>query len=65
MANCIINGCENTISPRSHLKICALCRAGIGRWMKRRPKDIMERRRKLTMYNDRMANITTEKERRR
>ena len=58
MANiCIIDSCGNELSPRSTLDICALCRCTVYRWKKRRPAEVLERRRKLTMYQSRMDNV--------
>ena len=57
MKKCIIENCENTISERSVLDVCALCRNGMYRWKKRRPAEVLERRRKLTMYGSRMDNL--------
>ena len=60
---CIIAGCENDINPRSKLSICELCRSGMGRWRKRRPAEVMERRRKLTVYGNRIEAMLIEKRR--
>jgi hypothetical protein len=54
---CIITSCANEISPRSTLDICPLCRQTLYRWRQRRPAEILERRRKLTMYQSRMDNV--------
>jgi hypothetical protein len=58
---CVIEKCDNVLSPRSELKICALCRATINRWAARRPGEVLERQRKLTMYGDRLNNLNYRK----
>lgn len=57
---CIIEGCENVITDRAKYKTCSLCRASMYRWMKRSPSHVLERRRKLNMYDARMRMITGE-----
>jgi hypothetical protein len=54
---CIIDSCENPLSPRSKLTICETCRSGMGTWLKRRPAEVIERRRKLHMYDSRMDQL--------
>lgn len=55
--SCSIAGCDNPISPRSHFTACPLCRASMGTWLKRRAAEIVERRRKLQMYDSRMSEL--------
>jgi len=54
---CIIENCDNSISERSQLTICPLCRCTLYRWSSRRPAEVLERRRRLTMYSSRMDNL--------
>jgi hypothetical protein len=60
---CNITGCDNDIKPGSKLKTCENCRSGIGRWNRRRPVEVLEWRRKLTMYNARLTVVIKEKDR--
>ena len=60
---CAIDRCENDISDRSKLDICPTCRSGLYYWRKRRPAEILERRRKLTMYDARLATMVDERDR--
>jgi hypothetical protein len=55
--NCAIEGCVNEISKRSKLTICQLCRSGLYYWLKKRPAQMLERRRKLTMYGARLDTL--------
>lgn len=57
---CIVEGCDGEISDRSSSKVCATCRAGVYRWMKRKPSEIMNRRRNLTKYSTRLGMVTGE-----
>ena len=57
MTVCIIENCSNEISERSALLVCPLCRCTLYRWRKRRPAEVLERRRRLTMYASRMDNV--------
>jgi hypothetical protein len=54
---CLITNCKAPLSPRSALPICPLCRQTIYRWRARRPAEVLERRRRLTMYSSRMENL--------
>lgn len=54
---CIITNCENEISARSELSICALCRSTLYRWSYRRPAEVVHRRERLAMYADRMTHV--------
>ena len=55
--SCIIVNCDNAIKERSELSICELCRQTLYRWSYRKPAEVLERRRKLTMYGDRMIHV--------
>lgn len=54
---CIIINCNTKLSPRSSLSVCPLCRQTLYRWRARRPAEVLERRRRLTMYSSRMDNL--------
>lgn len=61
MAKCIIEECRNTISPRSQMDICPLCRQTLYRWRKRKPDDILKYQRNLRMRQDRMGHVAVKK----
>ena len=48
---------ENPLSPRSRLPTCPNCRASINRWAKRKLSAVIERRRKLHIYDTRMSTL--------
>jgi hypothetical protein len=50
--------CGNSLSDRSALHHCPLCRANILQWAKRKPSEVMKRRTNLTKYSSRMDNLT-------
>lgn len=54
---CIIANCDNPIKPKSRFNICQLCRSSICRWIKRTPKEVAERVRRLGKYSNRMNNL--------
>jgi hypothetical protein len=54
---CPTEGCEETVSVRSKFKVCVLCRSSQRRWMDRKPAEVLERRRKLRMYDDRLNYV--------
>jgi hypothetical protein len=59
MAICVL--CEeNELAPRSQLKTCSGCRSSFGRWAKRSNAEIMNRRRKLHIYDMRMEVVARE-----
>jgi hypothetical protein len=56
MAICII--CEEQeLSPRSKLLTCKNCRQSMGEWGRRPPIEVLNRRRKLHIYDVRMENV--------
>lgn len=56
MAICIL--CEeNELSPRSKLTTCSNCRASMGIWGRRPTIEVLNRRRKLHIYDMRMENV--------
>jgi len=57
MAKCAIPECVNDTPDGSKLPICPLCRRNIGSWLRRRPAEVLERRRKLHMYDHRMQKV--------
>lgn len=58
---CSMEDCENLLAPHAKLAFCYLCRGSIGRWVKRRPADVLERRRKLHLYDHRMEEVVGRK----
>lgn len=59
MAICVL--CEeNELSPKSQLKTCSNCRSSFGRWARRSNAEIMNRRRKLHIYDMRMEVVARE-----
>lgn len=57
---CIIEGCDNILSPRSKLDTCPTCRASLCQWDKRPVSEILERKEKLTKYRARMSTIVAD-----
>ena len=57
MKLCIIEACGNELAPGSRLNACAACRANFSYWRHKRPAQVLERRRKLLKYSDRMASL--------
>ncbi len=59
MAICVL--CEeNELAPKSRLTTCSNCRGSFGRWAKRSNAEIMNRRRKLHIYDMRMEVVARE-----
>ena len=58
---CSIPGCVNRISKDSKLPQCPLCRGVRFYWYKKSPAQILERRRKLTMYHGRLVEFFSPK----
>ena len=59
MAICVL--CEeNELAPNSRLTTCSNCRGSFGRWAKRSNAEIMNRRRKLHIYDMRMEVVARE-----
>jgi len=61
---CSIKECDNELSPRSKLRICALCRATICRWEYRRVSEVLHRMTQLVRYSSRMDEVTGGKRKR-
>lgn len=56
MAICVL--CEeNELAPRSKLPTCSNCRASMGLWARRPAAEVLNRRRKLHIYDLRMENV--------
>ncbi len=59
MAICVL--CEeNELAPKSQLTTCSNCRSSFGRWSKRSNAEILNRRRKLHIYDMRMEVVARE-----
>lgn len=54
---CLIEGCVSELSERCVSDICKTCKQGLRYWDKRDHTEVLERRRKLTMYQSRMATV--------
>jgi hypothetical protein len=54
---CLIEGCENEVRKRSKRDICDCCSQGLRYWDERDHSDVIERQRKLKMYQSRMGTI--------
>lgn len=54
---CAMRDCENTLTEHTRMKLCVNCRASIGRWENRRTAEILERRRKLHLYDHRVGIV--------
>lgn len=54
---CSMPGCDNEISPRSNLSECKTCRAYLIRYLTTRPAVVLERRRKIHLYDSRLQVI--------
>ena len=51
---CAIEECGEELSANSRMETCPNCRSTQYRWNSRRPAQIVERRRKLALYSNRM-----------
>jgi hypothetical protein len=56
MAICVLCD-ENELKPHSKLTTCTNCRASMGTWQRRTQAEILNRRRKLHIYDLRMENV--------
>lgn len=52
---CMTDSCEEKSTPRT--PYCKNCGANLNHWSHRRPAEVMERRRRLTLYGDRMIEV--------
>lgn len=56
MAICVL--CEEKeLAPRSQLTTCSNCRGSMGLWGRRTAAEVLNRRRKLHIYDLRMENV--------
>jgi len=58
---CIIPSCSNTIGPLSRLDVCPTCRSSFYYWSKRSPAQMMVRREKLKLYDERLQSMLSGK----
>lgn len=49
--------CQAELSPRSRSTECPTCRGNLLSWLKRRPAEVLNRRRQLNLYENRMQAI--------
>jgi hypothetical protein len=54
---CVIEGCTNEVTGKTRSTLCSLCRHGLYYWLKKRPAQVLERRRKLTMWGGRLDTL--------
>lgn len=54
---CENKNCEYTLPESSAQVKCVNCRSAISRWGRRRPAEVLERRRKLRLYDTRLDDI--------
>jgi hypothetical protein len=54
--------CGETLSERNTTGFCSLCSKNISRWAQRKPAEIMERKRALSKYSDRMDLVSVRKQ---
>jgi hypothetical protein len=57
---CTVDGCDNPLMAGSSSLECKLCRGSRWYWDQRTPAQILERRRKLTMYKARLIRFFTD-----
>jgi hypothetical protein len=60
---CIIENCDQTCKPASRFNICVRCRGRIGYAILKGPGWTTDRKRKLTMYQDRFQYLGYRRER--
>lgn len=48
---------QNEVSEKARLPTCANCRASVHNWEKRRPAEVLQRRRNLAVYDARMQQV--------
>lgn len=49
--------CSAELSPKARCTECSTCRANLLYWLKRRPAEVLKRRRDLNLYESRMQAI--------
>lgn len=54
---CRFEGCERELRPGSRFAECAVCRANINAWERRRPVEVLVRRTRLNLYTMRMEGV--------
>jgi hypothetical protein len=54
---CAMPNCINELTENARSTFCVNCRASCGRWSRRRPAEILERRPKLHLYDARMEEL--------
>lgn len=52
---CRVPGCSESLSGRSQMDECPKCRARLISWLKRSPAEVYDYRRRLSLYDGRMA----------
>lgn len=49
--------CDEALTEHARLALCKNCRASICVWSRRTPRQVLERRKKLHIYDTRMADL--------
>jgi hypothetical protein len=57
---CEVEECGNRLPEGSELTTCWQCRAGFRYWRKKKPAEVMLRRRRLRKYQDRLNFLREE-----
>lgn len=60
---CFIDGCDKELGPRQKSDICTTCQHGLRYWDGRDHADVIERQRKLGMWQARMSTISGKRRR--
>lgn len=58
---CETINCGNELSGRSQLTTCQTCRSSLYYWKKKRPAEVLDRRRRLHKYDDRLTVLIGDK----
>lgn len=61
MKACAIDGCDEEVREDSKSGLCHVCRASVYYWVKKRPAQVLVRRRKLTKYQSRLTEFFDDK----
>lgn len=59
---CSTLNCGNELKPNSQLDTCQTCRSSLYYWRKKRPAEVLDRRRRLRKYDDRLDTLIGDKE---
>lgn len=51
--------CDDPLRPKARSAVCPTCTAGLRYWEERSAAQILERRRKLTIYHSRVSSLVS------